>query len=206
VPAQTTAVNSPLLFATSPAPVVAALFVLPDGPYAIPGVDIWDEKRDARKYAGPLPVVAHPPCERWGNYWNGGPAWRGAPKKLGDDNGCFAAALNAVRTWGGIMEHPSGSKAYAYFGLAKPQRGCWIAADSQGFTTCVEQGNYGHAARKASWLYLCGKPAPLLWQPAPIVNTIGIARGVCERLSKRQRQLTPEPFRDLLICLALGAL
>ena len=48
---------------------VAALFVETDGTYfGVPGVQPWDEPRDARTYAGPLPVVAHPPCQRWGRY------------------------------------------------------------------------------------------------------------------------------------------
>ena len=45
----------------------AALFVQSNGCYNIDGVDCWDEKRDARKYKGDLPVVAHPPCQLWGN-------------------------------------------------------------------------------------------------------------------------------------------
>ena len=50
---------------------VAALYVEPQGVYVgVPGVDPWDEKRDARKYAGPHPVVAHPPCQRWGRFWH----------------------------------------------------------------------------------------------------------------------------------------
>lgn len=41
---------------------VAALYVEADGPYSrVEGVDLWPESRDARKYAGPHPVVAHPP-------------------------------------------------------------------------------------------------------------------------------------------------
>ena len=51
---------------------VAALYVEPDGAYiGLPGVDPWDERRDARTYAGPHPVVAHPPCQRWGRFWHG---------------------------------------------------------------------------------------------------------------------------------------
>ena len=41
--------------------VIAALYVETDGAYfGLPGVDPWDEPRDARKYAGPHPVVAQP--------------------------------------------------------------------------------------------------------------------------------------------------
>ena len=75
---------------------VAALFVLPDGPYfGMPGVDLWDESRDARRYDLNLPVVAHPPCARWGRYWSGGPSAR-VRRTLGDDGGCADAALHHV--------------------------------------------------------------------------------------------------------------
>ena len=131
---------------------VAALFVETNGCYfGLVGVDPWDITRDARTYAGPHPVVAHPPCERWGRYWNGGPGAR-VPRKLGDDKGCFAAALASVRKWGGVLEHPEGSHAWRAFGLNTPPRwGGWIVADFEGgWTCCVEQGWYGHRARKAT--------------------------------------------------------
>jgi hypothetical protein len=49
--------------------MIAALFVEKDGPYyGIDDVDPWDEERDARKYQGPHPVVAHPPCQLWGRF------------------------------------------------------------------------------------------------------------------------------------------
>lgn len=52
--------------------MIAALYVETDGAYfGLEGVDPWDEARDARKYAGPWPVVAHPPCQRWGRFWHG---------------------------------------------------------------------------------------------------------------------------------------
>jgi len=68
---------------------VAALYVQPDGCYAnLPFVDAWDEARDARLYAGPYPVVAHPPCQRWGkmariNYAR----WGGEHNRPGNDGG-----------------------------------------------------------------------------------------------------------------------
>ena len=41
---------------------VAALYVDSEGVYAgISNVDAWDQARDARKYDGPYPVVAHQP-------------------------------------------------------------------------------------------------------------------------------------------------
>jgi len=47
--------------------MIAALFVDELGPYAgMPGVDAWGESRDATKYTGPAPCVAHPPCGPWG--------------------------------------------------------------------------------------------------------------------------------------------
>ena len=75
---------------------VAALYVEPKGCYVgVPGVDPWDEARDARAYTGPHPVVAHPPCQRWGRFWHGSTR-KPHQYKLGDDNGCFEAALRAV--------------------------------------------------------------------------------------------------------------
>ena len=112
---------------------VAALYVETGGAYFdLPGVDPWDEPRDARRYDGPHPVVAHPPCQRWGRFWGGNPKQQ--PRlKLGDDKGCFAAALAAVRAFGGVIEHPEASHAWEAHGLNKPPKtGGWIQADFQG--------------------------------------------------------------------------
>ena len=198
--------------------MIAALFVETNGVYfGLPHVDPWDRARDARNYRGPYPVVAHPPCERWGRYWNGGPSAR-VSRELGDDHGCFSAALRSVRRFGGVLEHPEGSHAWRHFGLnAPPRSGGWVVADFEGgWTCCVEQGWYGHRARKATWLYANGVDLPSLnWGRAPVAfarldegfhsaeaRRRAIKTGICQRLSKRQRAATPIPFRDLLISIA----
>jgi hypothetical protein len=199
--------------------VIAALYVQTGGAYfGLEGVDPWDEARDARKYAGPWPVVAHPPCERWGRYWFGGPSVK-VRKALGDDGGCFAAALSSVRQWGGVLEHPEASKAWAAHGLITPPKwGGWVVADDQGgWTCCVEQGHYGHRARKATWLYANGVELPSLAKSrsratvrlddgfhsaAERARGRASRAGDIERMGKRERMGTPIPFRDLLIAMA----
>lgn len=80
--------------------MIAALFVQTNGAYfGLDDVDPWDEARDARKYAGPYPVVAHPPCSRWCRLAGLVEARWG--HKRGEDGGCFASALASVRKWGG---------------------------------------------------------------------------------------------------------
>ena len=80
--------------------VIAALFVARNGCYwDQPGIDAWDIVRDARKYDGPYPVVAHPPCSRWCRL--AGLVEKRWGHKRGDDGGCFVSALASVMKWGG---------------------------------------------------------------------------------------------------------
>ena len=197
--------------------MIAALFVETGGVYfGLPGVDAWDESRDARLYAGPWPVVAHPPCARWGRYWNGGPSAK-VKRKLGDDDGCFASALAAVNKWGGVLEHPEGSHAWRRFGLLIPPRGGgWKQSlDGHSWTCCVEQGHYGHRARKMTWLYVRSetRPPELEWGPSEAKIRLDAGfhstaerrasrTGACQRMSRHERQATPPAFRDALLGIA----
>ena len=159
---------------------VAALYVDPRGCYAnLPDVELWDEARDARRYRGPWRVVAHPPCARWCQL--SGLAEARTGRKRGDDGGCF-----------------------------------WVVADWEGGWTCqVEQGRYGHRARKSTWLYAVDCVLPSLdWRGVYMVRTWARSRGVkagregtasCELQSRRERNATPEPFRDVLLDMARGA-
>lgn len=190
---------------------VAALFVYndPRGSYwGVPGVELWGEAEDARLYPGVHPVVAHPPCSRWCRLAGLVEARWG--HKRGDDGDCFKSALDSVRRWGGVLEHPAYSDAWAAFDLPRPSRsGGWQRGMCGGWSCHVEQGRYGHPAKKATWLYAYGTKLPdLLWGPDPdqqstaLVSWCGnrVASGESRpRVGKRAASHTPEPFRDVLL-------
>ncbi len=208
---------------------VAALYVETDGCYfGLPGVDPWDEARDARLYDGDMPAVAHPPCQRWGRFWHGSTR-KPHQFRFGDDKGCFKAALETVRRVGGVIEHPAESGAWNRqdhperpgFGLPVPVKGAgWSDADEHGGRSCyVEQGHYGHLARKASFLYAVRidfDRHQLIWDrtrakvPAWMIERYGEAKarkiGVVAMMGgkdkTRKRNATPEAFRDVLLSMA----
>jgi len=196
--------------------MVAALYVEKGGVYwDLPGVDPWDEERDARLYPGTVPVVAHPPCSKWSPlaHINKG---RLPGYHIGDDGGCFAHALDAVRRWGGVLEHPAGTLAWHPHGLPRPMRGCWSLPDQWGgCVTEVDQGTYGHIARKRTWLYAVVSEAPELdWREAESnVIVSGFthqpkgAHVACEhrRVRPAEASRTPLAFRDVLLAMARSA-
>lgn len=191
---------------------VAALYVATGGAYYAPGLDCdpWDEARDARLYAGPWPVVAHPPCARWCRLAELVESRGGAA--VGADSGTFAAALASVRRWGGVLEHPAWSKAWPTHGLLTP-RGIWTwtrRAPDPGWVCQVSQAAYGHRAPKLTWLYYVGdeKPARLDWSRPPTTMTTTTSRRLkhgVEMTSHRERSATPPAFRDVLLQLARRA-
>ena len=198
---------------------IAALYVEKNGAYyGLEGVDPWDEARDARRYAGPHPVVAHPPCQRWGRFWHGSTR-KPHQFELGADGGCFEVALASVRRWGGVLEHPADSHAWKAFALTAPRRiGGWCIADPFGGMTChVEQGFYGHLSRKPTWLYAFhtnlsdlhwGRgeqrihPVALAKHGYEKARRIGMLAMVGGKRKTEIRNATPPEFRDLLISLA----
>lgn len=191
---------------------VAALFVEARGAYyGVPDVDLWDEARDARLYTGHDPVVAHPPCARWCQLAGLVEARYG--HKRGDDGGCFASALANVRRVGGVLEHPAYSSAWPAFDLPPPPHIGWTRGLCGGWSCHVEQGRYGHIARKATWLYAFECDLPSLewgrdgahdvlvgWCSNRIDTTTPRAR-----VSKRAASRTPDAFRDALLAIARSA-
>jgi len=190
-------------------PKVAALYVETGGVYfGLPDVDPWDEARDARLYAGPWPVVAHPPCARWCMLAPLVKAMHGY--EIGDDGGCFELALLAVEQWGGVLEHPAHSLAWSRFGLPAPARFGWAQTfDRAGWATEISQVAYGHPCRKRTWLYYVGpEPPPALdWSEPPASASVSdFGPGNTRRrgedwqpgIQYAEASATSEAFRDAL--------
>lgn len=219
---------------------VAALYIDPLGPYpklaakldataqatcdlaAImsPPLDCWDASRDARLYDGPHPVVAHPPCTHYGRLRHLGKA---------DDADCAPRAVEQVRKWGGVLEHPAGSKLWELSCLPFPTRcaACdlprhWclcapIPCDAfGGYTIELDQVEWGHVAQKRTWLYLAGVPREAL-ESAPFRGrkpTHHVSRDAkrahrngytLKRTSSAQNGRTPPLFAEYLVRLASKA-
>ena len=186
--------------------MIAALFVQKDGCYYIKDVDPWDEERDARLYNGPYPVIAHPPCQLWGNMaFVNYKRWGGEHNRPFNDQGCFQSALDSVNRFGGVLEHPAKSRAFEYYGIEKPKGIGWQKS-GEGWICEVWQSAYGHRANKATWLYYKGenKPYDLIWDRPKGSHQIGFQdkRGKSKNkptLSKKEANATPVAFRDELI-------
>jgi hypothetical protein len=199
-------------------PSVAALFVDPDGVYSgLDHVDAWGSDRDARRYDGFLPVVAHPPCQRWGNFAEiNFKRWGGEHNRPGNDGGCFESALHHVRRCGGVLEHPALSRAFSRYGfpdlsaLFKENGPRWYQLDLEEWVCEIWQSAYGHKARKSTWLFYCGHaPFEMRWEKPKGTHQVGGAdyRGKRNNkpvLSRQESAATPIAFRDELLKLALS--
>ncbi len=181
---------------------VAALYVDPKGPYPDLVQHWYDEKRNAKTYAGPWPVVAHPPCGPWSSL-------RGLSREMTKD--CGPHAVEMVRCYGGVLEHPRGSTLFEFCGLPRPGA---LPDAWGGLTFEVAQCDWGHVARKRSWLYTVGVPlsalpvAPPSREPTHWVSGVHTpgARGrpppgikIC---SAQQRRRTPAAFAQWLVSIA----
>jgi hypothetical protein len=189
--------------------MIAALYIDAAGPYPrMPDVDAWDVTRDATRYAGPWPVVAHPPCGPWGRL-----------RKLSkhDDPALALRAVDQVRAYGGVLEHPECSALWRTRKLPLPGE---LPDAWGGFTLQVDQVAYGHVARKRTWLYCVGIDrawatsavrtggTPTHWISGTYkTQTSGRRnRGTCpphiKMCSAEQRRLTPLAFAKWLVQLA----
>jgi hypothetical protein len=158
---------------------VAALYVDTRGVYRrFPKVDMWPIERDARKYRGPYPVIAHPPCKNW--------SVKLRHQAIGDFRDCGIIAIDQVRNYGGVLEQPANSKLFECGRLPLPGR-----SDAYGFTIELNQIWFGHCASKPTWLYFVRASKFLVQSTMPFDDTPYINM---KKLSPRMRSATPKKF------------
>lgn len=180
----------------------------------MPGVECWDAKRDARLYAGPHPVVAHPPCGRWCRLAKFVESQHGY--RVGDDGGMFESALAAVRKYGGVLEHPAFSLAWQAHGLLVPPiKGGWQSTIDGEWVCCVAQSAYGHSCTKLTWLLLarCPPPHGTRWGRPRGRKVVGhftkrqdgsVYRRNADRARADTAIHTPPAFAEFLVSIARG--
>jgi hypothetical protein len=148
---------------------VAVLFARADSHYkAMQGVDVWVEARDARRWPGGVPLVAHQPCRLWAKLRQFAKASNPEmERQLAID------AVARVRRFGGVLEHPAESTLWAHIGLPLPGR---APDDFGGWTAQIRQCDWGHKAEKLTWLYIVGchpddlPPLPPRGEPTGVIK------------------------------------
>lgn len=180
---------------------VAVLFARKDSIYkTMPGVDVYDIDRDARTWPGGCPVVAHPPCRAWG-------AFSMFAKPRDDERSLAPWAVAQIRRFGGVLEHPAGSKLWPELGLPEPGQ----RDDFGGWTLPIHQHWWGHRAEKKTRLYIVGidprdiPPIPMrLEEPTHVIGDVGRASDGTKRpeVSKAEREHTPPELAHWLVELA----
>lgn len=170
---------------------VAALFVRSDSIYkSMSCVDAYDAERDALTWRGGCPVVAHPPCRAWSKL-------RAFAKPRPGETELALFALNQVRRFGGVLEHPAGSLLWRRSDM--PPLGTSIMDRYGGFLMAIPQRWFGHRAEKATVFYIVGlSPVDVPGLPfdlSPAVTTV-------ERMCKAERERTPPLLAQWLVELA----
>jgi hypothetical protein len=178
--------------------MIAVLFARADSHYKrIPDCDVWDAERDARKWPGGAPVIAHPPCRAWGRL-------RHFAKPRADEKNLARLAVALVREFGGILEHPASSTLWAAQKLPAPGERDGYG----GWTLPLHQHWLGHRAEKATLLYIVGcephdmPPLPLrLDEPTHVVQSRKRS-DYRPHISKAEREHTPPAMAEWLVELA----
>lgn len=182
---------------------VSILFVRADSIYkTMPGTDCYDIQRDAKTFAGGTPVIVHPPCRTWSSL---------APcvtRAKPGEKALAPWAVEQVRKWGGVLEHPAGSKLWAYCKLP-PAGG--LPDEHGGICLLVDQWHWGHRARKPTRLYIVGA-ASIPAMPVRVgkpTHCVTQGKGVrvghpkfLPRVPDWEREATPPAFAEWLIRLA----
>lgn len=174
--------------------MISVLFARADSVYkTFPDCDVWDIERDALNWPGGNPIIAHPPCRAWGKL-------RHFARPRAGEKELAIWAVEQIRVWGGILEHPASSLLWSEMNLPLPGQRDQFG----GFSVWISQWWFGHRADKPTLLYIVGiEPADL----PPIPFKLGEATHVIQsrkrknhrpHVTKAEREHTPLQLAEWL--------
>lgn len=160
---------------------------------SFPRVIVYDRKRDARTFAGGMPVVCHPPCRAWSAFLAHQAKTPPGEAELGP------LCVEWLKKCGGVLEHPAHSRLFAHCGLPLPgmaANGLW--------TIEVLQAWWGDARSKRTWLCFAGVSRKDVYLPFALHLPDGDRRRWA-LISRPQRAATPPAMAQWLIDVARAA-
>lgn len=148
----------------------------------IPGLDVWDEHRNAYYFTGSNPVITHAPCAQWSSM-------KAFAHKNDITKDLAFHCLKMVIRNGGIFEHPAGSSFFKEAGVTKN-------------IYSVDQSWWGFPARKRTYLFFhkC-KPIehPILTLGPSLVVASSKKGSPLKEMPKSIRSTTVLPFAHWMI-------
>lgn len=170
--------------------IVAVLCAANNSVYKqLDGVDVYDQARDARTFAGRMPIVAHPPCRAWSAYC------RHQAKPLPGERDLAPYSVVWLEKCGGVLEHPAHSTLWATLGLPRPGEralnGMWSMK--------VKQSWWGDIRSKNTWLLFSGISAAELPEVPFCLHDPSGDRKRWSTMSKHQRASTPRLLAEWLV-------
>lgn len=150
-------------------------------PYLALGCDCYDLARNALTWPGGRPAIYHPPCRSWSQLSH-------FAKPRNGERELAIWAMQNVRKFGGVLEHPIKSRLWA----ESHCRGWGIRDHFGGVLVPVAQSAFGHRAPKHTGLYMVGIDVPAVPQPGETFTTV-------ERMCKAERERTPVELASWLV-------
>lgn len=161
----------------------------------LPDLDLFDIRRNALSTVSNAPAIYHPPCRSWGRL-------RQFAKTPSGEHWLAVWAVLRMWRYGGVLEHPAGSKLWSFMNLARPGQ----RYDSHGgFSVSLNQSWFGYPAKKNTWLYVVGcdiselPEMPLCFNAITKTVSGSKNRNVLKELSHTERSRTTLLFNKYLI-------
>jgi len=183
--------------------VVSVLFARVDSNYKKLGMDVWDAERDAMKWPGGSSAIYHPPCRYWGRMRDFATK-NATSEEVEAERNLARWAVDQVREWGGVIEHPAYSTLWADKNLPAPGE----RDKYGGWTLPINQHSFGHRAEKKTWLYIVGcEPKEIPDLPIVLGKATHCIRPTksyprLPSVTKADREHTPPALAEWLIELA----